>query len=80
MAVIQGQITAKLGPRTRQASSSKAAVNSNLVICQSYIDPANFVPPSDHPAIIDTLSHLSLVHYNSDRVLTDFKGWFFSLR
>lgn len=74
MAIIQNKIIGKTGIRATRAPSSKAAINSNLVVCQPYIKPANFVAPADHPDIMATLSHLSLVHYNNERVLTNFKG------
>ncbi|KAF7983094.1 hypothetical protein HWV62_24025 [Athelia sp. TMB] len=73
MAIIQNQVGSKSTMRTTRASSSKAVANSNLVICQPYIEPTTFVDPADQSDIIATLSHFSLVFYNGERVLTQFK-------
>lgn len=67
MALIQGE-----GP-------TKSKINSNLYICQPYINPVDVVPADEHQSILSALSHVSFVHSKGKRVLTDFSCEFFVL-
>ena len=55
---------------------SSVAVNSDIVICQPYVDPASISVPNadDSVPLLEALSHLSLCHTKGQKLITGFKS------